>query len=112
MLVQTHMIEHDQWMITPSDQDYLEPDDRWCRVCARPDREHLSWMLRKAEEHGRREWADGLLLRDVLNWFDLDESSDYADEILSAYEAGYSSGVVAEVERAATYLVGEGGEDA
>lgn len=35
-----HCIEHDQWMITPGDEDYLAPEDRWCRVCGYPDADH------------------------------------------------------------------------
>jgi hypothetical protein len=46
------------------------------------------------------EWADGLLPRDVLGWYGLTEDDDRADDILCAYEDGYSQGVVDEVERA------------
>jgi hypothetical protein len=46
------------------------------------------------------EYADGLLPRDVLGWYSIDEGDDRADDILSAYEDGYSQGIVGEVERA------------
>jgi hypothetical protein len=46
------------------------------------------------------EYADGLLPRDVLGWYGLTEDDDLADDVLSAYEDGYSQGVVDEVERA------------
>jgi hypothetical protein len=43
------------------------------------------------------EWADGLLPRDVLGWYGLGEDDDDADEILEAYEMGYSQGAEDEV---------------
>lgn len=36
-----HRPEHERWMTDPADRDYLPPVNRWCRVCARPDREHI-----------------------------------------------------------------------
>jgi hypothetical protein len=47
------------------------------------------------------EWADGLLPRDVLDWYGLTEDADEADDVLTAYELGYSAGAVHEVERSA-----------
>ena len=47
------------------------------------------------------EWADSLLPRDVLAWYDLTEDDDGADDVLNAYEQGYSSGAVDTVEREA-----------
>lgn len=47
------------------------------------------------------EFADGLLPRDVLGWYGMTEDDDAADAILTAYEDGFSSGVVEEVERSA-----------
>lgn len=32
-----HKPEHDPWMVDPTDRDYLEPADRWCRRCGKPD---------------------------------------------------------------------------
>lgn len=51
------------------------------------------------------EWADGLLPRDVLGWYGLLEDDDEADDVLRAYEDGWSEGMVDEVERAARALV-------
>jgi len=48
------------------------------------------------------EYADGLLPRDVLAWYDLDEQHDAADDILRAFEDGFSRGVEAEAVRSAT----------
>lgn len=53
------------------------------------------------------EYADGLLPRDVLAMFGLDEDAPNADDILNAYEAGYSSGVVDEVARSARAILPE-----
>lgn len=50
------------------------------------------------------EMADGLLPRDVLGWYELDEDDDAADDILSAYERGFDSGVEAEVSESARAL--------
>lgn len=36
-----HRPSHDRWMTHPDDVDYLAPADRWCRVCAQPDRDHV-----------------------------------------------------------------------
>jgi len=35
-----HAIEHDPWMTTPGDPDFLPPGARWCRVCGEPDHLH------------------------------------------------------------------------
>jgi hypothetical protein len=51
------------------------------------------------------EWADGVLPRDVLGWYDLDEDHVAADDVLSAFEAGFSRGVADEVVRSATALL-------
>lgn len=51
------------------------------------------------------EWADGLLPRDVLTWYDRDEDADDADDILTAYEDGYSAGVLEKVERSARAIL-------
>jgi hypothetical protein len=45
------------------------------------------------------EWADGLLPRDILEPFGIDEDDDRADDILTAYEDAYDEAVVDEVER-------------
>ena len=52
------------------------------------------------------EYADGLLPRDVLGRFDLDEQHDAADEILSAFEDGYARGVQDEAVRTAEAMLG------
>ncbi len=51
------------------------------------------------------EYADGLLPRDVLAWYDLDEQHDAADDVLRAFEDGFSRGVKAEAVRSATALL-------
>ena len=51
------------------------------------------------------EYADGLLPRDVLGWYDLDEQHDAADDVLRAFEDGFSRGVEAEAVRSATALL-------
>lgn len=51
------------------------------------------------------EYADGLLPRDVLGWYDLDEEHDAADDVLRAFEDGYSRGVVDEVVRSARAIL-------
>lgn len=51
------------------------------------------------------EWADSLTPADVLGWFDMDEEHDAADDVLSAFEAGFSRGVVDEVERSARAIL-------
>lgn len=52
------------------------------------------------------EWADGLLPRDVLGWYGVEEDDNSADEILSAYEQGWEQGVTDEVSRAARAMLG------
>lgn len=44
------------------------------------------------------EWAGDLLPRDVLEWYDVTEDDDSADDILRAFEDGYDRGVVDQVE--------------
>jgi hypothetical protein len=52
------------------------------------------------------EWADGLLPRDVLGWYDLpDEEEHYY--ILDAFEDGYHRGVETEVIRSAEAIADE-----
>lgn len=51
------------------------------------------------------EWADCLLPRDVLSSLDVDEDDDAADDILSAFEDGFSSGVEDEVVRSASAVL-------
>ena len=51
------------------------------------------------------EWADGLLPRDVLAEYGLDEQHEAADEVLSAFEAGYDRGVTDEATRSARALL-------
>ncbi len=51
------------------------------------------------------EWADGLLPRDVLAEYGLDEEHDAADDVLSAFEAGYDRGVHDEATRSARALL-------
>ena len=48
------------------------------------------------------EYADNLLPRDVLAWYDLDEQHDAADDVLRAFEDGFSRGVEVEAVRSAT----------
>ena len=52
------------------------------------------------------EWADGLDVRDVLDSYGYSLDDDGADEILSAFEDGYSRGVVDEAVRSARALLG------
>ena len=53
-----HILEHDHWMTCPDDVDYLAPADRWCRVCAKPDREHICTTCgRRADNPYRNELA-------------------------------------------------------
>ena len=47
------------------------------------------------------EWADGVTPADVLGWYDLDEDDDAAEEVLQAFEAGFSRGVQDEAVRSA-----------
>jgi ribosome modulation factor len=47
------------------------------------------------------ECADGLMPRDVLGWYDLDEEHDAADDVLRAFEDGYDRGVQDEATRSA-----------
>jgi len=51
------------------------------------------------------EYADGLLPRDVLSWYDLDEQHDAAADVLRAFEDGFSRGVEAEAVRSASALL-------
>lgn len=51
------------------------------------------------------EWAGDPSPRDVLESFDLDEDDDLADEVLTAYEAGFSRGVQDEAVKAARALL-------
>jgi hypothetical protein len=51
------------------------------------------------------EWADGLLPRDVLAWYDMDDNDDAADDVLSAFENGYSRGVMDEAVRSAQAII-------
>ncbi len=51
------------------------------------------------------EHADSLLPRDVLAWYDLDEQHDAADDVLRAFEDGFSRGVEVEAVRSATALL-------
>lgn len=51
------------------------------------------------------EWADSLTPAEVLGWYDLDEEHDAADEILRAFEDGYSRGVQDEAVRSARVLL-------
>jgi hypothetical protein len=50
-------------------------------------------------------YADGLLPRDVLGWFDLDEDSPEAEDVLCASEEGYSRGVEDEAVRSARAML-------
>lgn len=52
------------------------------------------------------EWADGLLSRDLLAEYDLDEEHDAADDVLRAFENAYLRGVVDEAVRSARALLG------
>lgn len=47
------------------------------------------------------EWADSLTAADVLDWYDLDEDGEAAEDVLSAFEDGYSRGVQDEAMRSA-----------
>lgn len=38
------------------------------------------------------EWADGLLIRDVLEHLGVTEDDDWADDLLTSFENGYSDG--------------------
>lgn len=53
------------------------------------------------------EWADGLLPGDVLAWYDLGGNDDGADDVLTAFEEGFSRGVADEVARAACASLGD-----
>jgi hypothetical protein len=57
------------------------------------------------------EWADGLLSRDLLAEYGLNEDDDAADDVLTAYESGFARGVADEVERAALAMLPEGSDD-
>jgi hypothetical protein len=35
-----HTPQHDRWMTTPGDRDYLAPEDRWCVLCGKDDSDH------------------------------------------------------------------------
>jgi hypothetical protein len=47
------------------------------------------------------EWADAPLPRDILEGFGMSEDDDAADDVLGAFESGFSRGVEDEVVRAA-----------
>ncbi len=47
------------------------------------------------------EYADGTLPRDVLGWYGLEETDNESDDVLRAYEDGWSEGMTDEVERSA-----------
>lgn len=49
------------------------------------------------------EFADGLLPRDVLEWYEVDEDHLAADDILTAYEQGFDRGAMDEVQTSAWY---------
>jgi len=51
------------------------------------------------------EWADSLTPADVLGWYDLDEEHEAAEDVLRAFEAGFSRGVEAEAVRSASALL-------
>lgn len=51
------------------------------------------------------EWADGIMARDVLLGYGLDEDAPEAEELLTAFEDGYSSGAEDEVARAARAIL-------
>ena len=51
------------------------------------------------------EFADGLLPRDVLGWYGMSEDDDAADDVLRAYEDGFSEGVTDEAERSARAML-------
>ena len=51
------------------------------------------------------EWADSLLPRDVLGWYEINDDDDVADDVLSAFELGYSRGVMDEVIRSAQAII-------
>jgi hypothetical protein len=53
------------------------------------------------------EYADGLLPRDVLGLYDVDEEHDAADDVLRAYEDGFARGVEDEAVRSARAMLGE-----
>ena len=53
------------------------------------------------------EYADGLLPRDVLDRYDLDEHHDAADDVLRAFEDGYDRGVQDEAVRSARAMLAE-----
>jgi len=52
------------------------------------------------------EWADSLTPADVLAELSMDEDDARADDVLSAFEDGYSRGVVDEVARSARAIIG------
>ncbi len=56
------------------------------------------------------EFAGGLLPRDLLAEYDLTEDDDEADDVLRAYEDGYSAGVVDEVTRSCRAILPAGKE--
>lgn len=51
------------------------------------------------------EWADGLLPRDVLGWYGMDEDDPAADDVLTTFETAYADGMIEEVTRAARAIV-------
>jgi hypothetical protein len=57
------------------------------------------------------EWSDGMTPRKVLDQYGVSEDDYEADDILNAYEDGFSRGVVDEVERACRYQLDKDTED-
>jgi len=53
------------------------------------------------------EFADDLTPRDVLDWYELGEDDDGADDVLAAFEEGFARGVIDEVTRSARAILGE-----
>lgn len=51
------------------------------------------------------EWADSLTSAAVLGWFDMDEEHDAAEDVLRAFEDGFSRGAEAEVVRSCNALL-------
>ena len=57
--------------------------------------------MTKLDRQLSEEWADSLTPADVLGWYDFDQEHDAADDVLSAFEEGYSRGVQDEAVPAA-----------
>jgi hypothetical protein len=53
------------------------------------------------------EYADNPLPRDVLDALEVDEDADHAEDVLRAYEDGFSRGVTDEALRSARVMLGE-----